>query len=173
MQIETQAHRTFVKRRRRGRNSLNCCTNLTRPTTYQQARAAAVAVAAAASTIYAILLIATMLPPAHIVGASSIRRAPKILEANAAAETQRVAEGRQVKFECELDEDIGEHKLAWFHKDKRLLLALNNRTIAWKERVRVSSHAQRVFVLQIDNVQQTDKVSMYVHRRAICCSSLA
>lgn len=50
-------------------------------------------------------------------------------------------------------------KLAWFHKDKRLLLAIDNKTVAWRERIHVSSHANSMFFLQIDSVQLNDKVS--------------
>lgn len=71
---------------------------------------------------------------------------------------QRVAVGRSIRFKCVVN-DIGEHRVAWFHKDRRLLLAIDNRTIAWRDRIQVSSQANSVFFLQIDNVQLGDKVS--------------
>lgn len=109
-------------------------------------------------------------------------------------EVQRIAVGRSVKFKCVVN-SIGDHKvcsslnithssleyfncltrqapliapkLAWFHKDKRLLLAFDNKTVAWRERIHVSSQANSVFFLQIDNVQLEDKVSsLLAYRRA-------
>lgn len=73
-------------------------------------------------------------------------------------QVHRVAVGRSVRFKCTVNE-IGAHKLAWFHKDRRLLLALDNKTVAWRERIQVSSQANKVFFLQIDSVQLSDKVS--------------
>lgn len=52
-------------------------------------------------------------------------------------------------------------QVAWFHKEKRLLLAFDNSTITWKERIQVSSQANSVFFLTIDSVQLSDKVSYY------------
>lgn len=72
---------------------------------------------------------------------------------------QRVPMGRSVKFRCAVN-DIGDHKVSWFHSEKRMLLAMDNRTVGWRERVQVSSHANSVFFLQIDNVQPSDKVSL-------------
>lgn len=82
----------------------------------------------------------------------------RLLELEPAEREQRVAVGRPVRFKC-LVENIGEHKVHWFHKQRRLLLAIGNKTTAWKERVQVSSHADSVFFLHLDSVQLTDKVS--------------
>lgn len=71
----------------------------------------------------------------------------------------RVAVGRSIRFRCAVN-DIGSYKVSWFQKDKRLLLAIDNRTVAWRERIQVSSQANSVFFLQIDNVQLSDKVSV-------------
>lgn len=90
-------------------------------------------------------------------GASKTRRA-HFGEPQEANSTQRVAVGRSVRFKCVVN-DIGDHKLAWFHKDRRILLALDNKTVAWRDRIQVSTQANSVFVLQIDSVQLTDKVS--------------
>lgn len=57
-------------------------------------------------------------------------------------------------------------QLAWFHKDRRLLLALDNKTVAWRERLHVSSHANSVFFLQLESVQLSDKVSSAFRRPA-------
>lgn len=75
--------------------------------------------------------------------------------------TQKVAVGRSVRFRCAVN-DIGDHLVNWFHKDKRLLLAVGNKTVAWRERIQVSSQANSVFFLQIDTIQLSDKVSASV-----------
>lgn len=72
---------------------------------------------------------------------------------------QRVPMGRSVRFRCAVN-DIGSHKVSWFHQEKRILLAMDNRTVGLRERVQVSSHANSVFFLQIENVQLSDKVSL-------------
>lgn len=85
---------------------------------------------------------------------------------------QRVAVGRSIRFKCVVN-DIGDHKLAWFHKDKRVLLAFDNKTVTWKDRIQVSSQANSVFFLQIDSVQLSDKVSGMTLLLFFFCSSHA
>lgn len=79
-------------------------------------------------------------------------------QSDVAPRYQKVVAGRQVIFKCAVD-DIGNHQLAWFHKDKRLLLGLGNKTINWKDRIHVHSQADKMFFLTIDSVQLDDKVS--------------
>lgn len=89
---------------------------------------------------------------------STTKHTASFVEQISSDSVQQIAVGRPVKFKCEVN-NIGHHKLAWFHKDKRLLLAIDNKTVAWKERIHVSSQANSVFFLQIDSVQLSDKVS--------------
>ena len=75
---------------------------------------------------------------------------------------QKVAVGRQVIFKCVVNH-LGNHKLAWFHINPRsgqqTLLALNNVTLALKDRIHVSSQSSSVFFLRIGSVQLGDQVS--------------
>lgn len=48
--------------------------------------------------------------------------------------------------------------MIWFHKDKHLPLALQDRVIVSKKgRIRVSNHAQSTFYLQIREVVEDDR----------------
>lgn len=106
-------------------------------------------------SLFAGLLIFFVLQQAS---AQQTARPARLFDLDDQDQLQRVPVGRSVKFKCSV-ENIGDHKLAWFHKEKRLLLALGNKTVAWKERIRVSSQAESVFFLQIDSIQLSDKVS--------------
>lgn len=100
------------------------------------------------------------LEPLASIVTSSGQRPAHFAEPESDNNVQRVAVGRSVRFKCVVN-DIGDHKLAWFHKDRRLLLAFDNKTVAWRDRIQVSSQANSVFFLQIDSVQLSDKVSCY------------
>ena len=96
--------------------------------------------------------------PAQATDANRHRQA-HFVELESDSVSQRVAVGRSVRFKCVVT-DIGDHVVAWFHKDRRILLAIDNKTIAWRDRIQVSSQANSVFFLQIDSVQLNDKVSL-------------
>lgn len=100
-------------------------------------------------------------PPPPLSSASFAaqqRQQVSFAEPESANNVQVVAVGRSVRFKCVVN-NIGDHKVAWFHKDRHILLAIGNKTVAWRERIQVSSQADSVFVLQIDSVQLNDKVS--------------
>uniref|UniRef100_A0A6G1S477 Neuronal growth regulator 1 n=1 Tax=Aceria tosichella TaxID=561515 RepID=A0A6G1S477_9ACAR len=84
------------------------------------------------------------------------RQQVSFAEPESANNHQTVAVGRSVRFKCVVN-NIGDHKIAWFHRDRHILLAIGNKTVAWRERIQVSSQADSVFVLQIDSVQLSDK----------------
>ena len=96
-------------------------------------------------------------------------RPARLAEPEQDNELQRVAVGRSVRFKCTVD-DLGAHKLAWFHSDARALLGLNNMTLSRRSRVEVSAQADKVFFLQINSVQLSDKVSS---GRWLVCALLA
>lgn len=96
----------------------------------------------------------------------STHKQPHFVEPES-GEVQRVSEGRSVKFKCVVN-DIGNHKVIWFHKEKRLPLVIDNQVNFWKDRLHASSQGNSVFFLQLDNVQVSDKVSWTrtkIHRR--------
>lgn len=107
--------------------------------------------------------------------AATVARQAHLAEPESNNEVQRVAVGRSVRFKCTVN-DIGDHKVAWFHKDRRLLLAIDNKTVAWRERIQVSSQANKVFFLQLDSVQLSDKVSLrqvsLVQLQSICAPAM-
>lgn len=83
------------------------------------------------------------------------------IENSISNEVQRVSVGRTAKFKC-IVEDIGQHKVIWFHKEKRLPLVIDNQVNIWKDRLHASSQGNSVFFLQLDNVQVSDKVSLLI-----------
>lgn len=83
---------------------------------------------------------------------------PTFGEPDAESNLKRVVVGRSVRLKCVVN-DIGNHSVSWFHKDKRVLLAIDNKVINWRDRVQVSSQADSVFFLHFEHVQLSDKVS--------------
>lgn len=86
---------------------------------------------------------------------------PSFGEPDAESNYKQVVVGRSVRLKCVVN-DIGNHKVSWFHKDKRVLIAIDNKVIMWRDRVKVSSHADSVFFLHFDPVQLSDKVSSWL-----------
>lgn len=89
---------------------------------------------------------------------STIIKQPTFGEPDTESNFKRVVVGRPVRLKCVVN-DIGNHTVSWFHKDKRVLLAIDDKVINWRDRVQVSSQADSVFFLQFEHVQLSDKVS--------------
>ncbi|RWS08248.1 neurotrimin-like protein [Dinothrombium tinctorium] len=65
--------------------------------------------------------------------------------------------GRDAIFQCVV-RDLGQkYQIAWFHKDKHTLLALQDKVIFRNNRIRVNSHASSTFYLIIHDVREEDR----------------
>lgn len=71
----------------------------------------------------------------------------------------KIATGRSLTLKCVVN-DLGNHHVSWFHQEKRILLANDNKTINWRDRVHVSTQANTIFFLHIDNITLADQVSI-------------
>ncbi|XP_054159682.1 lachesin-like [Oppia nitens] len=64
--------------------------------------------------------------------------------------------GRDATFTCIVHNLKKEYKVVWFHKDRHILLAINDVVIYRSGRLSVSTHAANTFNLQIRDIREED-----------------